>query len=74
MIKKVMTMQTLHLTKTIENTNLEELEEFIGKKVEITIEPITEETLEEKKAKIFEIIERCAGHVEPWTRDEIHER
>jgi hypothetical protein len=67
-------MQALHLIKTIENTNLVELEEFIGKKVEITVEPIAEEILEGKKVKIFEIIERCAGHVEPWTRDEIHER
>lgn len=67
-------MQTLRIIKTIDSTNLQELMPYIGKKVEITILPFEDLEIKKRKKRAFEIIERCAGHIQSWTRDEIHER
>ncbi len=68
-------MEATRIIKSIVQTDLPELSSYIGQKVEIIIFPIYEdETLERERIQFFDIIERCAGHIEPWTREELYER
>ncbi len=74
-------MQATRVIKTVEQTDLYELASYLGQKVEIIILPLTEEIeqvpegeLEVKRRRFFEIIDQCAGHMKPWTREELHER
>lgn len=73
-------MQATRIIKTIEQTQLYELTPYLGKKVEIIILPLAIEIEEEKAAdkkrivSLFEMIDECAGHIAPWTREELYDR
>lgn len=68
-------METLRIIKTVNNTDLSELLPYIGKKVEIIISPVNDDKAEDNnRSRMFEIIERCSGIVEPWVREELYDR
>jgi hypothetical protein len=67
-------MEATRIVRTIEQIELTELSSYIGQTVEIIIFPISEESPAPDKVKFFEIIDQCAGHIEPWTREELYER
>jgi hypothetical protein len=74
-------MNATRVIKTVESTDVDELARYMGRQVEIIIFPLSDEAQETaaqdraaRQTQFFEIIEQCAGTVQPWTREELHER
>jgi hypothetical protein len=67
-------MEALRIVKTLENIELSELKPYLGQKVELIIRPLEKMSVTERKAKAFEIMNRCSGRIKRWTRDEVYDR
>ncbi len=74
-------MQATRIIRTIEGTDLGELTSYVGQQVEIIIRPIPEEgsapaddDLHARSSRFFQMIDRHAGSMSPWTREELHGR
>lgn len=68
-------MDALKIIKDIQDTNLEELKRFYGKKVEIIILPYEDRSTDnDSYSVLFDIINRNQGEIKPYTREDLYER